>query len=163
MSGQMIELYRSRMSDLLQRATRAMEQLNDEQVNWRPNVASNSIANLVIHLEGNLQHFVEAGIGGDQSRRNRDLEFNSREPMSVAQAVERLSGAVQRADAVLSRLSPERLGERVGWNSREISLEELLLIITVQHLGEHVGQILFIAKVLRGDGYQVVSIPHKKV
>lgn len=161
MSATMIELYRARMADLLRRATLAMEQLNDEGINWRPNGESNSIANLVIHLEGNLQHFVEAGIGGAQSRRNRDLEFNSREAMTPAQAAARLSEAVGRADAVLAGLAPERLSEMVPFGNRQVTILELLLIITV-HLGEHAGQLLYIAKALQGEGYQVVSIPHKK-
>ncbi|MFZ5817902.1 MAG: DinB family protein [Bacillota bacterium] len=161
MSAQMIELYRIRMADLLRRARLAMEQLSDEEINWRPNELSNSIANLVIHLEGNLQHFVEARVGGAESRRNRDAEFNSREFMTRAQAVERLSAAVERADAVLARLAPERLGELSELNGRQVSHLELLLIITV-HLGEHVGQILYIAKALRGEGYQVVLNPHRR-
>lgn len=158
---EIIELYRYRMADLLRRATEAMAQLNDEQINWRPNEDSNSIANLVIHLEGNLQHYVEAEIGGDESRRNRDDEFNARETMSREQAVSRLTGAVERARTVMVGLTPERLADVLPFLNRQVTVLELLLTLTT-HLGEHVGQILYIAKLLRGGEYKVVSIPHKK-
>jgi uncharacterized damage-inducible protein DinB len=161
MSAQMLLFYRNRMADALRRAVRAMEQVSDAQINWRPNEASNSIANLVIHLEGNLQHFVEAGIGGAQSRRNRDYEFNSREFLTRAEAIARLSGAVERACAVLERLAPERLDEMIPWTGGQVTILELLLILTA-HLCEHVGQILYIAKALQGDGFQAVSVPHKR-
>lgn len=156
-----IEMCRNHMTNLLSRATRALSQLSEEQINWRPNEASNSIANLVIHLEGNLQHFIEAGLGGAASRRNRDLEFNSREAMTSAQAIERLTGAVERARTVLAGVAPEQLTATIPWNGRELSVPELVMILTV-HLGEHVGQMLYIAKALQGDGYQVVSIPHTR-
>lgn len=155
-----VELYRSRMADLLRRATQAMAQLSDEEINWRPNEESNSVANLVIHLEGNLHHFVEAGVGGAKSRRNRDAEFNSREFISQEAAAERLRQAIARTDAVLAELTPERMDEMVAWNNREVPIRELLLILTV-HLGEHVGQILYIAKLCRGGAYEMVSLAHK--
>lgn len=154
-----VELYRSRMTDLLQRATKAMAQMSDAEINWRPNEESNSVANLVIHLEGNLQHFVEAGIGGAESRRNRDMEFNSREFLTREAATERLRQAIERTDAVLAALTPERMDETVPWNKRDLPIRELILILTV-HLGEHVGQILYIAKLCRGGEYQMASIAH---
>lgn len=157
----MIELYQNRMADLTRRAVQAIHQLSDEQINWRPNEESNSIANLVLHLEGNLQHFVEAEIGGAPSRRNRDLEFNSREPMSREEAAARLTAAVERAQAVIAGLSEERLGEMVPFVGRQVTILELLLILTT-HLGEHVGQILYIAKMLLGERFQTVSFPHRK-
>ncbi len=161
MSVEMITLYRNRMADLLRRATQAMGQMSDEEIHWRPNEESNSVANLVIHLEGNLQHFVEAGIGGDQSRRDRDMEFNSREFLTGSQAIERLTGAVERASAVLERLDPARLAEMTPFTNRQVTILELLLILTT-HLGEHVGQILYIAKWQKGEGFQSVSFPHKR-
>lgn len=158
----MIELYRNRNAEMLRRATQAMEQLSDEQINWRPNEESNSIGNLVIHLEGNLRHFVESRIGGLAFQRDRDNEFNSRELLTQELAINRLQAAVQRTDAVLANLDPGRLEEMVTWtNDRQVPLRELLLILTT-HLGEHVGQILYIAKLHRGAGYQVVSVPHRR-
>jgi uncharacterized damage-inducible protein DinB len=149
------------MADLLRRGTEAMAQLSNEQINWRPNEESNSIANLVIHLEGNLQHFVEAEIGGDRSRRDRNYEFNAREPMSPEEAVNRLTGAVERTRAIMAELAPDRLTEMVPFVNRQVTIQELLLILTT-HLGEHIGQVLYNAKLLKGGEYRVVSFPHKK-
>jgi len=161
MSAEMVALCRSKMEELGHRAARAMEQLEEEDLNWRPNEESNSIANLVVHLEGNLHQFVESGIGGATNRRNRDLEFNTRERFGQAELIARLTGAIERACGVLERLDPIRLDETIPWNNRQMPIRELLLILTT-HLGEHVGQILYIAKWRKGEAYQVLSNRHKK-
>uniref|UniRef100_UPI003555EED8 DUF1572 family protein n=1 Tax=Alicyclobacillus tolerans TaxID=90970 RepID=UPI003555EED8 len=49
------------MLDLQRRWVNALKQFNDDDVNWRVNDMSNSIANLVVHVVGNLhQRFVAA-------------------------------------------------------------------------------------------------------
>lgn len=42
----------------------AIRQLSDEDVNWRPNEQSNSIANLVVHICGNVTQRYTVGIAG---------------------------------------------------------------------------------------------------
>ncbi|HEV2722606.1 MAG TPA: DUF1572 family protein, partial [Thermoanaerobaculia bacterium] len=41
-----------------------VEALDDEQIWWRPNETSNSIGNIVIHLSGSLNHYLNKQIGG---------------------------------------------------------------------------------------------------
>lgn len=161
MASEMVQYYRNRMADLLRRATEAMRQMDDEIINWRPNEASNSVANLVIHLDGNLLQFTASAIAGGPNRRDRDGEFNDRGWMSRDQAIERLTAAVARTDKALAELAPERFGESVTWYAKQMPLLELALVITT-HLGEHVGQILYIGKMRMGDDYRVVSIPHHR-
>jgi hypothetical protein len=43
------------MRDLLPRIRGAVEPLTEEDVWWRPNEASNSVGNLLLHLEGNVR------------------------------------------------------------------------------------------------------------
>src|SRR5687768_11751076 len=56
---------------------KTFDQLNDEQINWRPNEASNSIALIVHHLSGNmLSRFTDfLTSDGEKSWRNREAEF----------------------------------------------------------------------------------------
>jgi len=39
-------------SEIRRRMLQAMDQLNDDQINWRFNSECNSIANLVVHIRG---------------------------------------------------------------------------------------------------------------
>ncbi len=59
----------------LPRIAACLRELSAEQIWWRPNPASNSVGNLVLHLEGNVRQWLVSGLGGTPDRRERDLEF----------------------------------------------------------------------------------------
>src|SRR5215208_2774338 len=61
---------------------KAINQVADEQINWRPNEASNSIALIVHHLSGNmLSRFTDfLTTDGEKSWRNREAEFEEGYP-----------------------------------------------------------------------------------
>ena len=65
--------------DYLVKITAAMDELTDDQIWWRPNEASNSVGNLVLHLTGNLQQFIGVVLGGSKFVRDRDAEFRRRD------------------------------------------------------------------------------------
>src|SRR5882757_8379169 len=52
-----------------------LEQLDDEQIWWRPNGESNSAGNLVLHVRGAVLHFLCRGVGGFPYERDRPAEF----------------------------------------------------------------------------------------
>src|SRR3954462_3449287 len=56
---------------------KAIAQLSDQEINWRPNEASNSVALIVNHLSGNmLSRFTDfLTSDGEKSWRNREAEF----------------------------------------------------------------------------------------
>lgn len=155
-----IAAYRRRLEELRKRAAMVTDQLDDDDVNWRPNDESNSIANLVLHLAGNLYQNC-ALISGEPDTRDRNAEFNFAGRMGRDEVMARLNDAIARTDALLATLPAERLAEtRPRRDRSETVLNVLLMAIT--HLSEHVGQISYIAKVRLGAGYRVVTIPHKK-
>jgi len=48
-----------------------VESLSDEQVWWRPNEASNSIGNLILHLNGNVRQWLVASFRRSADTRDR--------------------------------------------------------------------------------------------
>jgi len=78
----------------------SVELLGDEQVWWRPNEASNSVGNLILHLNGNVQQWLVASFSRVQDTRDRPAEFAAREGMSAAQLLERLGATIGRASEV---------------------------------------------------------------
>lgn len=156
----LIQLCRQRLNDLRRRSTLAMGQLKEADLNWRPNEESNSIANLVLHLEGNLRQRM-ASLGGPTFQRDRDGEFNQRGPFAADQLLGRLNEAVWAFDELLGNLDPEMLDRTHPFNDREISTAELVLQ-TVTHFAEHAGQILYIAKLRLGEEYKILAAPHRK-
>jgi len=64
--------------DYLVKIAAALSELTDEQVWWRPNDASNSAGNLILHLSGNVHQWIIAGVGGQPNLRDRASEFAER-------------------------------------------------------------------------------------
>ena len=52
-----------------------VESLTDEQVWWRPNEACNSIGNLLLHLNGNVNQWLWRRLTELEDQRNRPAEF----------------------------------------------------------------------------------------
>jgi hypothetical protein len=54
-----------------------VESLTDEQIWWRPNGASNSVGNLLLHLNGNVGQWLVASFNRIEDARNRPAEFDA--------------------------------------------------------------------------------------
>ena len=52
-----------------------VEPLNLEQIWWRPNPASNSVGNLILHLNGNVTQWLVASFNQERVLRDRPAEF----------------------------------------------------------------------------------------
>jgi hypothetical protein len=49
-----------KFAEIKNRMTAVIGQLSGEDINWRPDAESNNIANLVLHIAGNILQRVEA-------------------------------------------------------------------------------------------------------
>ena len=64
------------------RIEKCLRDLTPEQIWFRANDASNSIGNLLLHLAGSSRYWAVEVIGGQPVGRNRQQEFDRREPLS---------------------------------------------------------------------------------
>ena len=146
-------LERSRLyltGELLPRIRAAVERLPEDDVWWRPNEASNSVGNLLLHLSGNVRQWIVSGVGGDVDDRRRQEEFNAVEGADANALMDRLTRTVDDAAAVLSSLPAERLLESVSVQGRTVSVLEAIYHC-VEHFSMHTGQILYIVKLRSGE------------
>lgn len=150
---------------LLPRIRAAVGMMSDEDVWWRPNEASNSVGNLVVHLTGNVRQWIVSGIGGAPDGRERQAEFDRREPLPTAEILARLAAAVADADAVLDRLALSALLEHRTIQGRDVSVLEAIYHV-VEHFSMHAGQIIYVAKLRTGRDagfYELVDgIPRER-
>ncbi|MGH9651714.1 MAG: hypothetical protein ACRD3I_14770, partial [Terriglobales bacterium] len=58
----------------LPRIARCLSLLSEGEIWWRPHRTSNSVGNLLLHLEGNVRQWIISGLGGAPDRRERDTE-----------------------------------------------------------------------------------------
>lgn len=112
---------------------------------WRPNEQANSVGNLLLHLEGNVRQWIIGGVGGAPDTRNRAGEFAAREGASKEELLARLDETLAEADAVLARLDPARLSDRLHIQARDITALDAVYQV-VQHFALHLGQIILVAK-----------------
>jgi len=129
----------------LPKISAAIESLSEEDLWWRPNEASNSIGNLILHLAGNVRQWIVSGVGGAPDYRERAEEFDRRETLPRSELVAVLTEAVLEADAVIGRVDPASLGERRPVQGRDVTVLQAIYHV-VEHLSMHAGQIMYIAK-----------------
>src|SRR5262245_12614016 len=87
---------RRRLAACHKRIVHCLDQLNDAQLWWRPHESMNSIANLILHLCGNIEQWILSGVGGALDIRDRPQEFSERVPIPKEQLVQRLASIVNR-------------------------------------------------------------------
>jgi hypothetical protein len=119
--------------------------LTTEQVWWRPNDASNSIGNLLLHLEGNVRQWLVDSFNKNEDRRNRPAEFAAQGGLSAADLLSRLGATLDEAAKVLDCLTPDELlapCEIQGYHVRGLDA----VYQVVEHFGLHYGQIVYITK-----------------
>ena len=124
-----------------------LDLLTDEDLWWRPNDQANAVANLVLHLSGSNRYYLEQVIGGRDTGRNRDAEFAVRGGYSKAALLEIWQAALAAADDVLSRLDPSQMMETTDRSGKVTTFAQLLLHVT-HHNAAHMGQIVWITKML---------------
>ncbi len=141
----------------------AVEALSEEQIWWRPNESSNSIGNLILHLSGSLDHYLNRNLGNLHFTRDRAAEFAERREIPKAELLARFDEMVANAERTFDALTVERLGDP----SPEPKMHRFVmqdLINAALHLSNHAGQIVWIAKMLREGAVDEVWIQtHKRL
>ena len=126
-----------------------VETMSTEQIWWRPNDASNSVGNIILHLNGNVTQWLVASFNRDQDKRDRPSEFSAVGGLAAAELLDRLGATMAEAAKVLDRLTPDELltpYEIQGYHVHGLDA----VYQVVEHFGLHYGQIAYIAKNLSG-------------
>ena len=124
-----------------------LDVLTDEELWWRPNEQANAVANLVVHLSWSNRYYLEQVIGGRDIGRNREAEFASRDGFSKATLLETWQHALRVTEEMLNGLEPSRLMETTDRTGKVTTYSQLLLHVT-HHNAAHMGQIVWITKML---------------
>jgi uncharacterized damage-inducible protein DinB len=148
-SAFLAEARRHLRDDYLPKIERCLERLTDEQVWWRASERSNSVGNILLHLEGNLRQWVVSGAGGARDARVRDREFAERRLVPREELLGALRAAVSEADDALARLDPAALLETRRVQGLDVTLLTAVFH-AVEHFSMHAGQIILLTKLHTG-------------
>ncbi len=137
-----------RLRESLRMWRRAWEELPQEALWQRPNAASNSAANLLLHVCGNMRQYICAGLGGQPDLRQRDAEFAARSGYTKAELWTMLEQAVSEACAIIEQTDTDELLRMRRVQGFHLSGVGIILHV-VEHFSYHTGQLAFWVKFLR--------------
>lgn len=145
---------------------KTFEQLSDWDFNYQPNEESNSIAIIIQHMAGNMlsrwTNFLTED--GEKEWRNRDAEFATKGSFGeTGQRTKKELTEIWEKGWVcflsaLSSLKKKDLKKKVSIRQEELTVVDAINR-QLAHYPYHVGQIIFIAKIIRNKGWKNLSIP----
>lgn len=158
----MKELFIKRFQYYKELGDKTFEQLNDEEVFWQYNPESNSIATIIKHLSGNMlsrwTNFLTED--GEKTWRNRDSEFEN-DIQSKAAMLEIWEKGWAVLFGALNQISEENINKEIYIRGEKHTVLDALLR-QLAHYPYHIGQIIYVAKTLKNNAWQTLSIARNK-
>ncbi len=143
----------------LRALAREVEAYPDEAALWQlPEGITNSAGTLVLHLTGNIQHYLGARLGNTGYMRDRPAEFSARgvPREALLRQIEAARGAVR---STVQKLTAEALEldfpEVVG-GMRVVTGEYLIHLVS--HFDYHLGQVNYHRRLVTRDSRGVDAI-----
>lgn len=140
----------------------AFDQLQEDDIHWTTGDNSNSIATIVKHLWGNMlsrwTNFLTED--GEKSWRMRDAEFED-DISGMEEMISKWEEGWRCFLEALKGLQEDDLNKIIYIrNEGQTVIDAIQRQMT--HYPMHVGQIIFAAKILKGDDWKSLSIPKGK-
>jgi hypothetical protein len=138
---------------------RAMEQLPDEKLFWQYDEESNSIAIIVKHLWGNmLSRWTDfLTTDGEKEWRDRDAEFEN-DARTRVELLAKWNEGWQCFLGALGQLTGDDLQKIIYIRNQGHTVMEAINR-QLAHYPYHVGQMVYIAKMVAGNKWKSLTIP----
>lgn len=140
----------------------AMGQLRDHELSLPGPGGGNSIAIICWHVSGNLtSRFTDfLTSDGEKPSRRRDEEFEPR-AVTATELRSQWDRGWHVLLASLAALTDENLQQTVSIRGEEMPAHQALHR-ALAHISYHVGQIVYLAKSMRGEDWTYLSIPPRR-
>ena len=143
---------------------KCVAQLSEEQMWHRGGDYENSVANLLLHLEGNMRQWMLHGVAGQPDVRHRDEEFAITPTTLSAEAHASFNATLEEVCHVLSSLPTDNLlaviDPQPNGTWRNLTILEAVFQV-VGHVQLHAGQIFVLTKQLVQRDLDL-SMPRKR-
>jgi hypothetical protein len=153
---------RIRMHEYKKLADAAIAQLDDSMLFVEQNTDANSVAIIMQHLAGNMlsvwTDFLTTD--GEKEWRDRDSEF-VHTTRDRAVLTDRWEKGWNQFFGALDSITEEMLGTPILFRKKKLLLFEALYRQSL-HYSYHIGQLIMLAKQLKGEDWQSLSVPKKK-
>ena len=141
---------------------RSLDQIPDEKLNWQPNEESNSMAMIVKHMAGNmLSRWTDFRTSdGEKTWRNREAEFDN-DLKTRAEIIAYWNKGWTVLFEALRPIADEELDQMVYIRNQGHTIVEAANR-QLGHYAYHVGQMVFLAKMIQNTDWESLSIPKGK-
>src|ERR1700761_4048060 len=138
---------------------KTFEQLSDEQLFWQYNPESNSIATIVKHLWGNmLSRWTDfLTTDGEKPNRDREAEFDN-DINNRAELLQKWNEGWQCLFAAIDSVNADNIDNTIYIRNMGHTVTEAINR-QLAHYPYHVGQIVFIGKMVLNEQWKSLSIP----
>lgn len=151
MSQDFVALARTAVIEELERyrdeVRQVAQSLSERELWTKPLDPGNSVGHLILHLTGNLSHFVGAQLGGTGYVRDREREFTEANPPDKATALAGLDMAVATFRRVVEGLSAEQL--QAPHPEKRFGTVYRALLHLLTHFVLHRGQMSYIVRLVK--------------
>lgn len=138
---------------------KSFEQLNENELFWQYNEVSNSIAIIVKHLSGNMisrwTDFLNTD--GEKSWRNRDDEFELTIE-TKSEMLQRWNNGWRCLFDALDSINENNFDTKIYIRNQEHTVVDAINR-QLAHYAYHIGQIVFIARMIKNSDWKNLSIP----
>ncbi|MGE7884060.1 DUF1572 domain-containing protein [Bacillus sp. NPDC094077] len=138
---------------------RVLSQLTYEQIIWSSHEESNSIAIIIKHLHGNMRSrwtdFLTSD--GEKIDRNRDSEFEGGYS-SKQEALHAWQEGWEYVFKTMNTITPDHLLKLVYIRGEALTVMQAIER-QISHYALHIGQIIYIGKMLKENDWECLSIP----
>lgn len=123
--------------------------ISTEQLWMRPYPYGNSIGHLLLHLTGNLNHYIGARIAGTGYVRNRPLEFSDTSGRPKEQVLADFDRAIDMVRSTIRKQRPEDLTAPYSDPTEPRSNTNFAAFMRMAaHAYHHTGQIIYLVREL---------------
>jgi uncharacterized damage-inducible protein DinB len=127
------------------RAEKAARSVTDEQLWTKPFPFGNTIGHLIVHLTGNLNHYIGAQIAGTNYIRHREQEFTDSGRYPVDELLKRFNEAVELVSQSLEAQDESSLLMPVS-DQPPIQTRLGLFLVCAAHMNNHIGQMSYLVQ-----------------
>jgi uncharacterized damage-inducible protein DinB len=152
-ANEFITQARNELRESVEKIEHCLRQLPDLELWWRPFESANSIANIILHLCGNLRQWVISGVGGEPDIRKRREEFAARSTITKDRLLDKLRQTAREADAAMARCTSDELlrTRRVQhWDVTALHA----IFSSISHFVGHTHQIVYITRLRLEEKYE---------
>jgi uncharacterized protein DUF1572 len=154
---------RARFAELKALGEKALARMDEGDLRFTPDPESNSVTVIVQHVAGNMisrwTDFLTTD--GEKPERNRDGEFVPLEGSTKEKLRALWERGWQRLFDTVGALTPADLDRQVVIRGQSLSVVDAIQR-QLTHYGQHVGQIVYIAKHRKWQTWESLSVPRKR-